>query len=71
VLELVDVPGIGELYVYDTALRIGAKLGVFPEKVYLHAGARIGVRNLGRDARKTALRIASLPRPAQAQAARG
>jgi hypothetical protein len=56
------VTGIGELYVYDTALRIGAKLGVFPEKVYLHAGTRIGVRNLGLDARRTALRMASLPR---------
>ena len=60
--ELVDVTGIGDLYVYDTALRIGAKLGVFPEKVYLHAGTRTGVRNLGLDARRTALRMASLPR---------
>lgn len=45
--ELVDVAGIGELYVYGTVMRIGAKLGVFPEQVYLHAGTRIGVRNLG------------------------
>ena len=44
--ELADVPGIGELYVYDTALCIGAK-GVLPEKVYLHAGTRSGARNLG------------------------
>src|ERR1700730_9584939 len=56
------VPGIGELYVYDTALRLGAKLGVFPEKVYLHACTRIRVRNLGLDARSTALRMASLRR---------
>jgi hypothetical protein len=60
--ELVDVPGIGELYVYDTALHIGVKFGVFPEKVYLHAGTRIGVRNLRLEARSTALSMASLPR---------
>src|SRR5271156_1213742 len=50
-VELLHVTGIGELYVYDTALRIGTKLGVFPEKVYLHAGTRIGVRTLGLDSR--------------------
>ena len=33
-----DVPGIGELYVYDTSLRIGAKLNLYPKAVYLHAG---------------------------------
>lgn len=32
-----SVTGIGELYVYDTSLRIGARLGLSPEKVYLHA----------------------------------
>jgi hypothetical protein len=36
--------GVGELYIYDTALRIGAKLGFLPTKVYLHAGTRVGVR---------------------------
>jgi hypothetical protein len=44
---LEDVSGIGELYVYDTSLRIGAKLNLFPEKVYLHAGTRLGARALG------------------------
>lgn len=34
---LLPIKGIGELYVYDTALRIGAKIGVYPERVYLHA----------------------------------
>jgi hypothetical protein len=29
-------------YVYDTALRIGAKLNLFPTRVYLHAGTRRG-----------------------------
>jgi hypothetical protein len=45
--SVVHIRGIGELYVYDTALRIGAKLGVFPEYVYLHSGTRVGARNLG------------------------
>lgn len=39
--------GIGELYVYDTSLRIGAKLGRMPEHVFLHAGARKGAAALG------------------------
>lgn len=39
--------GIGELYVYDTALRIGAHLEKLPTKVYLHAGTRTGARRLG------------------------
>lgn len=37
-----EVPGIGELYHYDTALWIGAALRHAPEDVYLHAGTRIG-----------------------------
>jgi hypothetical protein len=36
----------GTLAVYDTALRIGAKLGQWPEVVYLHAGAMVGYRAL-------------------------
>lgn len=41
--------GIGEITVYDTALRIGAKLGVKPRLVYVHGGTRQGARalNLG------------------------
>src|SRR5277367_2349600 len=36
-----------ELTVYDTTLRIGAHLGIRPDRVYLHAGARKGARALG------------------------
>jgi hypothetical protein len=35
-----------ELYWYDTALRIGAKLGLQPRSVYLHCGTLIGARRL-------------------------
>jgi hypothetical protein len=58
---LEDVPGIGELYIYDTSLRIGAKLGILPENVYLHAGTRTGARNLGLGVARSTVRMASLP----------
>ena len=45
-LLLEPIHGIGELYVYDTTLRIGAKRGLLPAKVYLHRGTRIGAKNL-------------------------
>lgn len=37
---------IGELAIYDTAHRIGAYLGIHPERVYLHRGTREGARDL-------------------------
>lgn len=55
------IDGIGKLYVYDTSLRIGAKLGLLPEKVYLHAGTRDGAKVLGLDWRARALEPVSLP----------
>ena len=41
------IDGIGELYVYDTARRIGAYLRLQPDRVYLHAGVNVGARALG------------------------
>ena len=38
--------GIGDLTVYDTAVRLGAYLGLEPEHVYLHAGTLAGARTL-------------------------
>jgi hypothetical protein len=55
--------GIGELYVYDTALRLGAHLGLLPHKVYLHAGTRRGARALGLDHRAESVSLADLPAP--------
>ena len=55
-------PGIGELYVYDTSLRIGAKLNLFPTRVYLHAGTRLGARALGLNVRDPTLTASALPR---------
>jgi len=61
------VQGIGELYIYDTALRIGAQLRLTPKKVYLHAGTLTGARKLGllssQDSHKLWLEPRELPAP--------
>ncbi len=62
---LEPISGIGELYVYDTALRIGAKLSLLPKKVYLHAGTRAGAKVLGFDGKAQALEISLLPKEFQ------
>ncbi|WP_372922963.1 hypothetical protein [Roseovarius sp.] len=41
------IHGVGELTVYDIAHRIGGFIGLEPEEVYLHAGARVGAAALG------------------------
>lgn len=41
-----DVHRTGELYAYDTALRISYHLDLLPTRVYLHAGSRAGARAL-------------------------
>jgi hypothetical protein len=53
----------GSLAVYDTALRIGAKLNRLPEVVYLHAGTKAGANALGLDTSKKFLEIEKLPEP--------
>lgn len=44
---LLPIQGLGRLYVYDTALRLGAHLRRQPRVVYLHAGTRVGATALG------------------------
>jgi hypothetical protein len=58
---LVPVKGVGELYVYDTALRIGARIGLLPKRVYLHAGTRVGAKALGFDGNSKVLEVSQLP----------
>jgi hypothetical protein len=55
------IPRIGLLTVYDTAVRIGARFGLVPSKVYLHAGTRTGAKALGLDVRAGTLELAQLP----------
>ena len=45
--EIGSLMGIGTLTVYDIAHRIGAHFGKAPERVYLHAGTRVGARTFG------------------------
>ena len=56
-----SIRGIGELAVYDTALRIGAKRKLPPSEVFLHAGARDGAINLGLDVSRGTIRRCELP----------
>ncbi len=58
---ILPIHGIGNLTVYDTALRIGAKLNLFPEEVYLHRGTREGATALGLDAGGKSISPAVLP----------
>ena len=44
---LQHVRGLGELYIYDTALRIGAFLNLEPDRVYMHRGTRDGAKHFG------------------------
>lgn len=41
-----EIKKFGELCSYDTALRISFNLNILPTKVYLHAGAKEGAKNL-------------------------
>ena len=56
-----SITGVGELMVYDTALRIGAKLGLEPERVYLHSGTRQGARVLRLRSKECSLAPTELP----------
>jgi hypothetical protein len=56
---------VGILAVYDTSLRLGAFLGLWPEVVYLHAGTKKGCKALGVATRGGKIEIADLPSPVQ------
>jgi hypothetical protein len=59
--QLREVAGVGRLYRYDTAFRIGVNRGLFPTRVYLHAGTRDGARALGLAYNKEALEMNEVP----------
>lgn len=60
---IMPIQGIGELMVYDTAIRIGARFDLEPVKVYVHAGTRDGVRALGLDGGQAVIDMHALPEP--------
>jgi hypothetical protein len=59
--SLSPVWGLGELYIYDAALRLGAFLRHAPRFVYLHAGTRAGAKALGLDSKREYLEKRELP----------
>lgn len=61
-----SIPGVGELAVYDVALRIGAHLGHLPDRVYVQAGVRKAVRYLGLPATVRSLSPDVFPDPLRA-----
>ena len=58
---IAPIRGVGELLVYDTSLRIGAKLRLMPDRVYLHSGTRHGARVLGLPWRGRSISLDELP----------
>lgn len=59
------ISGIGDLTIYDTALRIGAKFRIYPERVYLHAGTKQGAKYLRLSYRRRWLVVGELPQAFQ------
>lgn len=53
---------IGELMVYDTALRIGSYLDLQPTKVYLHSGTHKGAKALVNVRGRQTIEVDELPR---------
>jgi hypothetical protein len=51
IVYVLSVPNFRELCVYDTALRLGAYLNLYPEVVYLHRGTLEGAKYLLGDAK--------------------
>lgn len=74
-LELLEhllspINGIGELYCYDCAARIGAYLNISPDRVYLHAGTRKGARVLGLAYQRRSLEVTEMPEALQSRSPR-
>jgi hypothetical protein len=55
------IRGIGELAIYDVALRIGWFGRMEPKRVYLHAGTRAGAKALGLDGSAATLPLDAFP----------
>ncbi|TGK19034.1 hypothetical protein [Leptospira stimsonii] len=58
-----NIYGIGELFIYDTANRIGTFLKIEPSKVYIHNGVRKGAQALGFRGSISAIEMEHLPQP--------
>lgn len=65
---LAGVYRAGDLYFYDTALRLGAYLGFHPTRVFLQTGSLTGARKLSRVSRARSLPLSAFPEPFHALA---
>jgi hypothetical protein len=61
--EIGSIHMIGPLTVYDIAHRIGAKMGLEPEVVYLHRGTAEGAKALLQLRGKKTMSVSDLPKP--------
>jgi hypothetical protein len=67
---LLPIPGIGEMYCYDSAARIGSHLSICPDRVYLHRGTRVGARALNLPHTRPWLLFSELPEQLRNRSAR-
>lgn len=58
-----SIDRFGVLAIYDTSLRLGAHLGLWPEVVYLHAGTKNGCKALGVATKGGKVEMEKLPKP--------
>lgn len=64
-IQELNVYGFGKLTSYDVATRIGAYLGLSPDRIYLHAGTKVGATRLVGKTKKPYLLKPELPKPFQ------
>lgn len=62
---ILPIRGVGELYCYDTALKLGSFLRLFPEYIYLHSGTRTGAQKMNLDYKKKYLLMNEIPKELQ------
>jgi hypothetical protein len=66
IVKRTNQTGINEITVFDTAFRIGSYLNLFPDKIYLTSGTRIGAEHLlGKLDDKNTLLPTDFPNPFQ------
>ena len=58
---LSPIKGLGEMYIYDASLRMGAYVKLRPDFVYLHRGTRWGAKALGLNVRRPYIEKRELP----------
>jgi hypothetical protein len=67
--HLSPIRGLGEMYIYDAALRMGAHLKLAPDFVYLHRGTRVGAKALGITVNRSHIEKSAFPKALRALSA--